>query len=159
MPSDRPSPPVSPESLARKHEVSEKRVRNVLWVGGSAVFMLFFSLFAAGAEIYLLSRGHPMQHIQPYGLIIAPNLKPLERFPKPNLEIDDDHAQMTTLLSDQDARISSYGWVDRSHGVLHIPIGRAMDLLLERGLPVNTNASPSAGESTLQLIQKIPEQK
>ncbi|MCA1555006.1 MAG: hypothetical protein LC737_11585, partial [Chloroflexi bacterium] len=28
-----------------------------------------------------------------------------------------------------------YGWVDQSAGITHIPIERAMELLLERGLP------------------------
>lgn len=32
-------------------------------------------------------------------------------------------------------RLHGYGWVDRDTGVVHIPIGRAMDLLVERGLP------------------------
>ncbi len=32
------------------------------------------------------------------------------------------------------ARLSSYGWMDRSGGAVHIPIERAMDLVLERGV-------------------------
>lgn len=32
--------------------------------------------------------------------------------------------------------LNEYGWVSREAGVVHIPIDRAMDLLLERGLPV-----------------------
>jgi len=35
----------------------------------------------------------------------------------------------------QEKALDSYGWVDQSRGIVHIPIGRAMDLLLERGLP------------------------
>jgi hypothetical protein len=31
--------------------------------------------------------------------------------------------------------LNSYGWVDRQQGVARIPIGRAIDLLAERGLP------------------------
>ena len=33
-------------------------------------------------------------------------------------------------------RLQSYGWVDRSANAVHLPIGRAMDLIVERGLPV-----------------------
>jgi hypothetical protein len=34
-------------------------------------------------------------------------------------------------------QLESYGWVDRSAGVVHIPITRAIDLILQRGLPVD----------------------
>ena len=32
--------------------------------------------------------------------------------------------------------LTSYEWIDRQNGVVRIPIERAVDLLLERGLPV-----------------------
>lgn len=157
MPNNAPQLPVSPESLARKHEVSEKRVRNVLIVAGSAAFLLFGSLIVCGGTVYLLAKNRPMQHMRPLGLIHAPNLKPLERFPKPDLQIDDDHAERLKLYAAQNAELNSYGWVDRSNGIVRIPIERAMDLILQRGLPTSTNSQ--GGESPLQLIQKIPEQK
>jgi hypothetical protein len=31
-------------------------------------------------------------------------------------------------------RLSTYGWMDRSAGVVHVPIERAMDLIAVRGL-------------------------
>ncbi len=44
------------------------------------------------------------------------------------------------LRATEDAALTTYGWVDRQNGVVHIPIDRAMDLLLQRGLP--TRQSP-----------------
>lgn len=41
----------------------------------------------------------------------------------------------------QEQRLTSYGWVDRSAGVVHMPIDRAMDLIAERA---DTIASPDA---------------
>jgi hypothetical protein len=44
-------------------------------------------------------------------------------------------------------RLSTYGWMDRSTGAVHIPIDRAMDLVLERGvgpLPPAPMAMPQA---------------
>jgi hypothetical protein len=38
----------------------------------------------------------------------------------------------------QEELLHSYGWVDQKNGVVRIPIHRAMDLLLQRGLPVQT---------------------
>jgi hypothetical protein len=43
-------------------------------------------------------------------------------------------------------RLESYGWMDRSSGVVHIPIERAMELIAERGvgpLPQSPMAVPA----------------
>ena len=39
------------------------------------------------------------------------------------------------LRQGENARLDSYAWVDKSAGVTRIPIERAMDLTLQRGLP------------------------
>ncbi|HEY3762330.1 MAG TPA: hypothetical protein VGN23_11345 [Verrucomicrobiae bacterium] len=154
-----PTKAVSPESLERKYEVSEKSVRNVLIVFGAALFLLLLGLVTGGVLMRVFADNRPMQNMQPLGIVIAPDLKPLERFPKPILNIDDDHAEMTASRAAQIAELNSYGWIDRSNGIVRIPIQRAMDLLLERGLPTQTNGTPSTGESPLTLIQKIQEQR
>jgi hypothetical protein len=42
-------------------------------------------------------------------------------------------------LSREQARqlevVSSYGWVDESSGVVHVPVGRAMELLVRESAP------------------------
>lgn len=43
--------------------------------------------------------------------------------------------QLQRLRSEENLVLSSYGWVDRSQGVVRIPIERAMELVAERGLP------------------------
>jgi hypothetical protein len=158
MPGDAQPLPVSPESLARRHEVSEKRLRNVLLVGAGAWCLLVASLLVCGVLIRDLARSRPMQAMQPLGLVSAPNLKPLERFASPNLDIDDDHAERMALDVAQNGRLNSYGWMDRSNGIVHIPIARAMELLLQRGLPTRTNDASQTDGSAPELIQKIPEQ-
>jgi hypothetical protein len=35
----------------------------------------------------------------------------------------------------EDTRLQTYGWVDRSAGLVRIPIDQASQLLLEQGLP------------------------
>lgn len=146
---------VSPESLERKHEVGEKSLRNVFIVGAAAVFLLVIGLAVCGGMIHLLSQARPMQWMKPLGIIIAPSLKPLEQFPKPNLQIDDDHDERIVLYQAQMAELNSYGWVDRGRGIVHIPMDRAMNLLLQRGLPTRTNGVYRTDGSPLQLIQQI----
>lgn len=41
-----------------------------------------------------------------------------------------------TLRAEQQELLGSYGWIDKENGVVHIPVERAMSLLVERGLPV-----------------------
>jgi hypothetical protein len=45
------------------------------------------------------------------------------------------------LKAEQRAQLTSYGWVDKANGVVHIPIDRAMALTLERGLPARQDGS------------------
>lgn len=53
----------------------------------------------------------------------------------PMLEYD-ERGQFKDFLLKQEDQLNSYGWVDQQAGVAHIPIDRAMDLIVQRGLPV-----------------------
>ncbi len=44
------------------------------------------------------------------------------------------------LRESEEEKLNSYGWVDQKAGIAHIPIDRAMDLLLAKGLPVRQAA-------------------
>jgi hypothetical protein len=61
-------------------------------------------------------------------------------FPAPQLEIN-ERTELNDIRLHEEDTLSSYGWVDQKSGTVRIPIDRAMDLLVERGLPVR---SPSA---------------
>jgi hypothetical protein len=52
----------------------------------------------------------------------------------------------------QQDELNGYGWVDRSNGVVRIPVDRAMQLLLQRGLPARAAApAPDTSHSTLPV--------
>jgi len=63
--------------------------------------------------------------------------------PNPRLQ-SDPFVELDILRAKQDGQLESYGWVDESTGLVHIPIDRAMDLLVANGLPV----TPVADEAT-----------
>jgi hypothetical protein len=48
------------------------------------------------------------------------------------------------LRQGESEKLDSYGWVDKEGGVARIPIDRAMDVLLQRGLPVRADAPAEA---------------
>jgi hypothetical protein len=54
--------------------------------------------------------------------------------PEPRLQTD-PREDLSELRAREDAILRSYGWVDRNAGVVRIPIDRAMELTLQRGLP------------------------
>jgi hypothetical protein len=60
---------------------------------------------------------------------------PQTAFPSPRLE-EDERGQLTSIRQAQDDTLYTYGWVDEKAGIARIPIDRAMDLLVQRGLPV-----------------------
>ncbi len=49
------------------------------------------------------------------------------------------------LRSEEAAKLQNYGWIDKDGGIARVPIDKAMDLLLQRGLPVRTDAAPATG--------------
>jgi hypothetical protein len=54
----------------------------------------------------------------------------------------DEPAAWQEQLAAELAPITGYAWVDREKGVVRIPVGRAIDLLAERGLPARPKAQP-----------------
>jgi len=63
--------------------------------------------------------------------------------PEPRLQV---HAvrDMKALRAAEDEVLTSYGWVSKEAGMARIPIERAMQLVLERGLPVSKPAPTAA---------------
>jgi hypothetical protein len=54
--------------------------------------------------------------------------------PEPRLQVN-GVADLQDFRAKEEGVLHSYGWIDRKAGSVRIPIGRAMDLLLQRGLP------------------------
>jgi hypothetical protein len=70
---------------------------------------------------------------------IAPGY-PQSVFPNPKLE-EDERGQLNGIRLNEAETLYSYGWVDKQAGTVRIPIQRAMDLLVQRGLPVRPPAA------------------
>ena len=73
----------------------------------------------------------------------------------PMLEINEGVDLRKDLINQED-RLNSYGWVDEKDGVAHIPIERAMELTVQRGLPVCAQGCADANTTT---ASKAPAQK
>jgi len=66
--------------------------------------------------------------------------------PQPRLQVQ-PLLELQAYCEAQVRELSSYGWVDPHNEVVRIPVDRAMDLILERGLPARPAASAAPGEA------------
>jgi hypothetical protein len=77
-------------------------------------------------------------------------------FPAPRLQVA-PQVDLAALRAREDADLNGYGWVDRKAGVVRIPIERAMDLLVQRGLPVRGQPNaPKPRFTPLDMQQASP---
>jgi hypothetical protein len=73
---------------------------------------------------------------------------PSKAFPQPQLQrtpIPD----LKEVRAAEDQVLNNYGWMDQGKGVVRIPVRRAMDLLVERGLPARKEAPASASDASV----------
>jgi len=59
--------------------------------------------------------------------------------PTPNLQTQ-PFKDLFQLRQDENEKLNSYGWVDKDGGVTHLPIDRAMEVMLQRGFPTRSDA-------------------
>jgi hypothetical protein len=55
----------------------------------------------------------------------------------------------------EQTELNTYGWINRTSGIVRVPIERAMEMVLQEGLPTRaTTNQNTAGPSSYQLIQR-----
>ena len=59
--------------------------------------------------------------------------QPLPVYPAPRLQ-SDPAADLSRFLQEEKARLNGSGWVDRAHGIAHIPIDQAMQEIVKQGI-------------------------
>lgn len=73
------------------------------------------------------------------------------RFPTPRLQMDDGDQDVVDLHAREDLLLDHYTWVNQQQGTVRIPIGQAMQIVAQRGLPVMQGAAnqPATSEPTM----------
>lgn len=64
--------------------------------------------------------------------------------PGPRLEVTPAE-DLKRIRESEDQILGSYSWVDRENGIIRLPIARAMELVVERGLPTRKAGPVEAG--------------
>jgi hypothetical protein len=129
MPSERTVP-------APGYETQDAKPRPLIYFTLSMAVLLGLSALAAQQAFV---RFRPNASVPPFA-----NVRPLP--PPPRLQAT-PFADIEQYQRSQHQILNSYGWVDRQQGIVRIPIDRAMQLLLQRGLPVRQQGAAVARQN------------
>jgi hypothetical protein len=138
----------------------EQKDASAKWIFGLVIFLLVSLLAIGGILIgYLNSlKRHPTPTDRWRPVARSPRpAQPLPTFPRLQVSPPLD---LQTFRAREEAELHTYGWINQTAGVVRIPIERAMELVLQQGLPTrnSTNAN-QGGPSPYQLIQQRPEHR
>lgn len=151
------NPSAKPQGRQQGGAGYEKRDANAAWIFGIVAF-----LFVSGLIIHFCIAGvlermkkKTMPQDAWAGARPAVNTEgELRDVPRLQLAPEVD---LQTFRAREDRELNSYGWIDRTTGVVRIPIERAMDLLVQRGLPARSQTNKTeVGPSSFELQQKRP---
>lgn len=134
----------------------EKSDANASWIFGIITFLLVAGLimhFCLAGVMERLTK-KPLS-TDPWTGTRRSTETVAEAKPVPHLQLapPEDLGKFRAL---EETELNSYGWIDRTAGVVRIPIARAMELVLERGLPVRTQTN-GLGPSSYELQQLRPQ--
>ena len=143
-------------------------------IGAAGVLYFLLGLAVAGMLVYFVVDGlyhyldkrseaeqapvNPLVTNAPQDTRRIPKDYPQSAFPNPKLE-EDERGQLNGIRLKEEQTLSTYDYIDKNAGTVRIPIDRAMDLIVQRGLPVRSQAgSPAtpAAESPQPAKKKGP---
>lgn len=140
---------ISPESRQAGHEKSDVSIQGLFTFGGSLFVFLVGALvvvavFYEGFHLLTnhLDQGRSRTEPAASSLVVA---TPDYQGPLMQVKPEED---LRWMREHNAANLNSYGWVDRSKGVVRMPVDRAMALIAERGLP------PVSPGKTLEALQR-----
>ena len=129
------------------HERRDADVINLFMIAGMLILMLVISLLICWGVLNHFNR----QQTADQSPATASMARETVAFPQPRLLVR-PRAERERFQKGDQAQLETYRWIDRSAGIVRIPIARAMELLVERGMP-----EVGAGQTRLQLMQSRPE--
>lgn len=117
-----PSAPKQP--VERRHEITDVSGRRIVWTAAGLVTTLMVVALVAWALLALVRSDQPSSAL--------PSLRALlTRMPTPQVQSTPER-DLRALREEKHAMLSGYRWLDRSAGVVQIPIDQAMQWMAAR---------------------------
>jgi hypothetical protein len=144
-----PYPPGSPRDRGPGYE---RRDANV---GGLLQFAFWMALVLVVTLVGMKFTFDHFKNMQPLGATASPMVSAAQTVvpPAPRLQAQ-PHADLEEYCAAQQQSVSGYSWINQQAGIVHIPVDRAMDLILERGLPSRPASEAPGG--TLPAVAAPP---
>jgi hypothetical protein len=113
-----------PHSLDNSHETADIDGKRVWETAAALAGTIVLAGFMAAGAIALIGTmlGRPLARINP----------PPTQMPSPALQ-SAPPLDLSALRAEKHALLSHYAWIDRAHGVVRIPIERAIGIMIARG--------------------------
>ncbi len=115
---------------ARGHEASDVRVGPLLGLLALLALGCLFALWLMRAMFRSFDSGARSRDLP--GHVLADERQVT---PQPRLQADPPAENARSAAAER-AILESYAWIDRDAGIVRIPVERALELVLEEGLPV-----------------------
>ena len=148
-----------PESKKIGYELSDANTTDIagfLVVMAASIAVVFVLAFGIGKLIYYGLKhqdGPPnkwsqMAGVKPGNMESNPQIEQqqlqqlVKRFPTPRLQSDDGNMDVAQMHAREDMLLNHYSWVDQNKQTVRIPIERAMQLIAQKGLPVESQREP-----------------
>ena len=113
-----------------KYETEDFSPRAIRWFTAGLALLTVTVFVVMGWLLWALSDGRP-----PGQGVVTPTVPAPNMSPAPDLQVASSQ-DYQEIRAAEEAQLHTYGWVDRQGGIAAIPIERAMELLAQRGLPV-----------------------
>jgi hypothetical protein len=121
------------------HEHSDVDVRAVIW---SAVVLASVCL-AIQVAMWGMFRVLDKYEVKNEPAVTPMALPAGEAPPGPRLQTT-PWTDLKNFTADQKAYATSYGWIDEKSGIARVPIAKAKEMLLQRGIPVRPELADAA---------------
>lgn len=148
-----------PESRKAGYELTDANITDIagfLVVMAASIAVVFVLAFGIGKLIYYgLNKqdGPPnkwsqMAGVKPGNMESNPQIEQqqlqslVKRFPTPRLQADDGNMEVADMHAREDMLLNHYTWIDQNKQTVRIPIERAMQLIAQKGLPVESQQGP-----------------
>jgi hypothetical protein len=144
------NPPGGHQPMVDSSEEYEHRdadTHSLLKFGVGLVIVLIVVLFSMKWMFLYFAKSQPL----------GPPASPFEDVrvlpPQPRLQAKPG-ADLRSYCGDQMLKLNTYGWVDPENGVVRIPIDRAIDATVERGLPARPASEAQSSESRVSVSRE-----
>jgi len=148
-----------PESRKVGYELTDANITDIagfLVVMAASIAVVFVLAFGVGKLIYYglqKQDGRPnkwsqMAGVKPGNMESNPTIEQqqlqqlVKRFPTPRLQSDDGNMEVADMHAREDMLLDYYTWIDQNKQTVRIPIERAMQLVVQKGLPVESQQGP-----------------